>query len=160
VGVEFFYENPNSWLWQSFALMGDKEYYLFGYHQGYVRFLDSIPNGFSIGVRNFTQRDGNKCRFITVTANKSSINNLNYKIILNHSSYFVRIMLLPHLDYLSKSLLFELLRDPHHYIREAANSHTEVRASAEASSEASISADTLNLIRKASRFTVMGHATI
>jgi hypothetical protein len=160
VGLERFYENLNSWLWGSFAPMGDKEYCLFEYHQGYVRFLDSIPNGFSIRVSNFTQGDGNKCRFIRVTANKSSINNLNYETILNHSSCFVRIMLLPHLDYLSESLLFELLRDPHHDIRDAANSHTEVRASAEASSEASISADTLNLIRKASRFTVMGHAAI
>jgi hypothetical protein len=52
------------------------------------------------------------------------------------------------------------LRDPHHDIRDAANSHTKVRASAEASSEASISADTLNLIRKASRFTIMDYATI
>lgn len=70
-------------------------------------------------------------------------------------------MLLPHLNYLPESLLFELLRDPHHDIRDAANSHTKVRASAEASPEATnISADTLNLIRKASRFTIMDYATI
>jgi hypothetical protein len=157
IGKEYFVETQNSWIYP-YSYNG--RYNISEHHQDHVSFLNDIPNGFSIRVRNFTQRHGNKCRSMAVTVSKNSINNLNYKTILNHSSCFVRIMLLPHLDYLSESLLFELLRDPHHDIRDAANSHTKVRASAEASSEASISADTLNLIRKASRFTIMDYATI
>jgi hypothetical protein len=156
IGKEYFLQTQNSWIY----IYSGHRHNISELHQDHVSFLNDIPNGFSIRVRNFTQRHGNRHLSIIVTANKNSINNLNYKTILNHSSCFVRIMLLPHLNYLPESLLFELLRDPHHDIRDAANSHTKVRASAEASSEASISADTLNLIRKASRFTIMDYATI
>lgn len=156
IGKEYFLQTQNSWIY----IYSGHRHNIFELHQDHVSFLNDILNGFSIRVRNFTKRDGNRHRSIIVTANKNSINSLNYETILNHPSSFVRIMLLPHLNYLSESLLFELLRDPHHDIRDAANSHTKVRASAEASSEASISADTLNLIRKASRFTVMDFATI
>jgi|LakMenEpi03Aug12_release.lakeMendotaPanAssembly.Ray.scaffolds.fasta_scaffold06610_4 hypothetical protein len=157
IGKEYFLQTQNSWIY----IYSGHRHNISELHQDHVSFLNDIPNGFSIRVRNFTQRHGNRHRSIIVTANKNSINNLNYETILNHSSCFVRIMLLPHLNYLPESLLFELLRDPHHDIRDAANSHTKVRASAEASPEATnISADTLNLIRKASRFTIMDYATI
>jgi len=157
IGKEYFLETQNSWIYP-YSYIG--RYNTSERHQDHVSFLNDIPNGFFIKVRNSTKRDGNKCRSMAVTASKNSINSLNYETLLNHPSYFVRIMLLPHLDYFSGSLLFGILRDPDPFIRGAVNSYIKIRASAEASSEASISADTLNLIRKASRFTIMDHATI
>jgi len=156
IGKEYFLETQNSWIYPYSGQM----YSISKRHQDYVSFLNNIPNGFIIKVRKFTKRDGNEYRSMSVTASKNSINSLNYETLLNHPSYFVRIMLLPHLDYFSGSLLFGILRDPDPFIRGAVNSYIKIRASAEASSEASISADTLNLIRKASRFTIMDHATI